>query len=113
MANRSKRLGTDGENGVVDYLVAEGFPHVERRALRGSKDCGDIAGLPGVVIEVKNTTTLSLAEFIKETELERQNAGADIAVCWHKRKGKGSAGDWYVTMTGKQFAYILKELGYC
>ena len=51
--NKSGRIGTAAETAVVNYLRANGFPHVERRRLRGAKDAGDLAGIPGVLVEVK------------------------------------------------------------
>jgi hypothetical protein len=107
--SRSKRVGTAAETLVVDFLRLAGFRYAERRALKGQADCGDVTGLPGVVIEVKACKEMKLAEWMDETEAERENAGADIAVCWHKRRGKGSPRDWYVTMTGAQFLDLLSD----
>lgn len=106
--NKPKRIGTAAETLVVDFLRLHGFRYAERRALAGVNDCGDVTGLPGVVIEVKAHRELKLAEWMDETEAERANAGAELAACWHKRRGKGSPGDWYVTVTGAQFVALLK-----
>jgi hypothetical protein len=51
--SKSKQKGTMAETAVVQYLK-QFWPNVERRALQGSKDTGDIAGIPNVVIEIKN-----------------------------------------------------------
>jgi hypothetical protein len=87
-------------------------PHAERRALGGSLDRGDIAGLPGVVCEAKSAARLELAAWLAEAEAERVNDGADIAVVWHKRRGKGSPADGYVTMTGATLVALLRAAGY-
>jgi hypothetical protein len=108
---RSKRIGTAAESLVVELLRLKGFPYAERRALKGHQDCGDVTGIPGVVIEVKAHKEMKLAEWMDETEAERVNAAAAVAVCWHKRRGKGNPMDWYVTMTGAQFVALLKEEG--
>jgi hypothetical protein len=102
--------GTQAETAVVRYLQEHGFPYAERRAKTGRYDCGDINVDPSVVIEVKNHKAMDLAGWIDQTEVEREN-GSDalVAVCWHKRPRRGSPGDWYVTMTGAQFAYLLRE----
>lgn len=97
---------------MVEYLKYCGRPYVERRTLNGQHDRGDIAGIPGVVIEVKAEKSLKLAEWIKEAEAERENDDANVGVVWHKRVGKADPGQWYVTMTGDQFASLLKEAGY-
>lgn len=109
-AARSK--GTRWETAIVDYLRSHGAPHAERRAPSGAKDRGDVAGIPGVVIEAKSHTGLNLAGWIDEAEVERANDGAALAVVWHKRRGKTSAGDGYVTMTGSTFVRLLIEAGY-
>lgn len=105
--------GTRWESAIVRYLVDEQhIPHAERRARTGAKDKGDIAGIPGIVIEAKNTKTMSLAAWLDEAEVERRNDGADIGVVWHHRKGRASPGDGYVTMPGWQFIELLREAGY-
>lgn len=104
----SRRKGTAAESAVVDYLKSVGFPYAERRALSGSKDRGDVAGLPGVVIEVKSAARVELSEWLKEAEVEKHNANASVGVVWAKRKGKGSPGDWFVIMTGAQFIALLE-----
>lgn len=106
--NRSKQKGTAGETAVVDYLRQHPrFAHVERRTLSGVNDRGDIAGIPGVVIEVKNCAEMKLAEWIDEELREASNDGDSLGVVWHKRRMKSSPGDWYVTMTGRQFVDLL------
>lgn len=105
----SKRKGTSAETAVVAYLRAQGFIQAERRALGGSQDRGDIAGIPGVVIEVKNCARAELAAWTDEAVAEGANDGADVSVVWHKRRGRGNPGAWFVTMTGEQFAALLYE----
>lgn len=109
-AQRAK--GTRFESAVADFLRGAGFPHAERRALNGAKDKGDIAGVLDVVIEVKNQSRQSLAEWLDEALTERDNAGASIGAVWFKRRGKGSAGDGYVLLDGATFATLLREAGY-
>lgn len=105
----SKRKGTAAESAVVQYLQAMGFAQAERRSLNGAKDRGDIAGLPGVVIEVKNCARQELASWLQEAEVERDNDNASLGAVWHKRRGKGHAADWFVTMSGEQFVHLLRE----
>lgn len=103
-----KRRGTGWESAIVAALQEGGFPHVERRALNGSKDRGDIAGIPGVVIEAKNQNRISLAEWVDEAEVERVNDRAWLGVVWAHRKGKATAADGYVVMSGRQFLTLLR-----
>lgn len=107
MTSRNKAKGSAWERAVVEHLRAAGWPFAERRIAGAAKDRGDIAGVVGVVIEAKNAASTRLAEWIKEAEDERTNDGAWLGVVWHKRIGKASAADGYVTMTGAQFTALL------
>lgn len=104
----SKKKGTSAESAVVAYLRSRGFVQAERRALSGSQDCGDIAGIPGTVLEVKNCARTELASWVDEAEIEGENDRAEVAAVWHKRRGRGSPGAWFVTMTGEQFTDLLR-----
>ncbi|AGL13860.1 hypothetical protein [Actinoplanes sp. N902-109] len=108
----SKDKGTAWESRIVGYLAENGFPHAERRALNGTQDRGDIAGVPGVVIEAKNCKTTSLATWVDEALLEQANDGAAHSAVWHHRRGKASPADGFVTMTGAGFIRLLREAGY-
>jgi hypothetical protein len=110
--SRSRAKGTAWESAIVDYLRANGAPHAERRAMNGAKDRGDLAGLPGVVCEAKSAARLELGSWLAEAEAERDNDGAAIGFVWAKRRGKTSAGDGYVIMSGATLVALLKSAGY-
>ena len=61
--------------------------------LHGSKDVGDIGGITWrgapVVVEVKNHREKRHAQWLKEAETERVNAGAPIAFVLTHTKGVG------------------------
>lgn len=108
MANPNKAKGTKAERDVVRYLTASGFPNVERRALTGSKDQGDITGIPGVVISVKDVTANRLATFLADLDDMAANVRdvgrpADVAALWWKTPYKGSPGQWNVYVPGSVF----------
>jgi len=107
----SKRRGTAWESAVVDYLRSVGVAHAERRAPAGSRDRGDIAGIPGVVVECKSAARIDLAAWVDETERERLADGADIGVTWIKRRGRSSAGDGYAVVSGATLVRLLAEAG--
>jgi Holliday junction resolvase len=109
---RPKDIGTRAESAVVAYLQAQGFA-AERRALAGVNDRGDVAGLPGIVVEVKDCARMELAAWVKEATREAVPicGSPALGVVWHKRRGRGSPGDWYVTMDGATFVALLKETG--
>lgn len=107
MTNRNKTKGSAWERAIVNHLQAAGWPYAERRIAGSVKDRGDIAGVVGVVIEAKNQARMTLAEWVDEAELEQANDNAWLGVVWHKRSGKASAAEGYVTMTGAQFTALL------
>ena len=109
--SKAKVKGTAWETAIVRYL-SQFSPVIERRALQGINDTGDIAGIPGVVIEAKNCRTLTLSTFVDEAVTEGDNADADVAVAWIHRRGKASPADGYVAMTGTQFVSLLIDAGY-
>lgn len=90
MSTKSKAKGTTAEREVVRYLQ-NWWSAAERRALSGNKDKGDVAGIPGVVIEVKAAARLELAAWRRETWTEMQNAGAKHCILVVKRPRKSVA----------------------
>jgi Holliday junction resolvase len=112
VTNRSRDKGTRFESAVVEYLQQSGWPHAERRARRGTRDAGDVAGVAGVCIEVKAEKRIALSEYANETLVEQANAGAAVGAAWIKRPRKSSPADAYVLLTGGQFVQLLRDAGY-
>ena len=110
--NKSKIKGTSAETAVVNWLISKGRKHVERRALAGFLDRGDIAGIPCVVIEVKNHREMKLSAWLKELELEMANDKAETGVIIHKKTGTLDVGKWYATMPASVWFKLLEEAGY-
>ena len=107
MANRNVDKGREAENAVAVVFQRLGMPGAERRAKRGGymdlpdgqrvhRDAGDLAGIPGVVVQVKWSGYAPLAKDMLATERQRQAAGAAIGLLVRKRKGVGCAraGEW-------------------
>lgn len=90
MSTKSKRTGTAAETAVVRYLQ-NWWPAAERRALSGNKDKGDVAGIPGVVIEVKAAATQLIGPWQRETLTEMANAEASTCMLVVKRPYKGAS----------------------
>lgn len=115
MNNPSKIKGTRFESAVVDLFQARGYRNVERRALAGNTDRGDIAGVTfhgtPVVIEAKAVTKIDLAGWTAEATTEARNAGTPLGVVWAKRVGRASPLDGYVVMTGHMFLTLLEAAG--
>ncbi|GHJ59167.1 hypothetical protein NOK12_16850 [Nocardioides sp. OK12] len=108
----ARAAGTKWETAIVAALVDHGWPHAERRRLAGALDRGDIAGVPGVVIEAKNTKSYDPAGALTEATREAANDNAPIAAAWIKRHGKTSATEGLVVISGATFMQLLKEAGY-
>lgn len=104
---RPKDIGTSAETAVVRFARGAGFPGADRLTLSGTADRGDVrltTGLTaGVVVEVKGgkaaegASDAQVAAWLDETERERVNAGAAVALLVTKRKGHGAAraGAWW------------------
>ena len=129
MVNRSKNIGTSAETHVVRYLQANGFPHADRRALKGSLDVGDILVCKGLIVEVKagaaaeNASDGQLRLWCAETAREKVNAKAETAFLVVKRSGHGvgKIGGWYVVQQDggmltkfrlDEYTNFLKVLGF-
>lgn len=111
MTNPSKDKGTDFENLVVEGLQDMGQRYAERRALRGTKDGGDVAGIPGVVVQCKAAARIDLSGWIRELNVQKGNAGADLGFVVHKKKGTRNPADQYVLMDLATVCQLLHEAG--
>lgn len=110
--SKSRAKGTAWESKIIDLLRERGWPNAERRALNGANDRGDVAGVVGICIEAKSAQRIELATWVDEAEKERANDRADLGAVWIKRRGKSSAKDGYVVMTGDSFVWLLRSAGY-
>ena len=88
MSNPSKDKGTRFETAVCRYLRDRlGRPGIERRALHGARDMGDLFGIEAhgfsVVAECKAVDSWGpalMSEWRAQALRERENAGADAVV---------------------------------
>lgn len=83
--NRSKEAGTAYEESVRRFMsVALGQPGIERRALHGTNDMGDIFGVDvhgfECIAECKSVRRPDIDAYRAETLRERDAAGADIGI---------------------------------
>jgi len=109
VANPSKTKGTSWESAVVAYLRTHGFPYAERRALGGANDKGDIAGVPGVVLECKSVKSITLSTFVDELHVEMRNAGVDVGAVVIKRRGTTDVGRAYAVMPMDVFVRLIGD----
>ena len=109
MTSPQARKGATYERDVTGYFRTHGQPYAERAYGAGRPDdVGDINGIVGWALELKNHKQLALASWLDEAEKERVNARARFAAVIHKRRGK-SVGESLVTMTLKTFCAFLDE----
>lgn len=87
MTNKSKSIGTRFETQCARWLTERLGYQVERRALHGNRDVGDLAWLVGGggargIVEckaVKAVAASNVSEWRRQTVAERENAGARFA----------------------------------
>ena len=97
MTTTARRIGSEAETKVVGAF-RRCFPTAERRVTNGAKDRGDMAGVPDLTCEIKGGKQLLLGPWMDEAEKERTNAGTTWTCVAHKRRLKGNADDWFVTI---------------
>ena len=100
----SRARGTRWESELCDYFRAHGHPLVERRALRGVKDSGDLI-FPGYVMEAKNVREWRLNEWMTDAAKKAYRERVDRYVVLIKRKQHSTA-DGYAVMP----VWLLCEL---
>lgn len=118
MANARKRsrssakaAGTRFERDIADFEAQHIDDRIDRAPKHGARDRGDIAGLrvhgQKVTQECKNTARWTVAEWLKETEKERQNDGALAGVVIAKRHGIADPAQQVVLMTLADFTALV------
>ena len=108
MSSRSKVKGSQAERDVVKWLK-QWYPYADRRLAGATLDKGDISGIPGVTIEIKNHAKMNLAGWVAELETEMDNDKAWTGTVLHKRKGTSDVGQWYCTMPASVWIDLLRR----
>lgn len=117
--SRQKQKGTAFESAIVEYLQNNLCDAtIERRALNGTRDRGDISGVvfcgERMVLECKNENRMRLAEYMREAETEASNDNAPYYAVIHKKRGVGISSaktimQQYVTMPLHMLVSIIYE----
>lgn len=110
----NRRKGTTTEQAVARYLRAEGFPDARRAVHNGwrtaehaAPDPLDIAGIPGVVISVKNDQSNQIRKWLDEAERTGNNHGAALALLVVRQRGKADVSRWWVWVSLAALAHAL------
>ena len=100
--SKSKDKGTKTERALANALKQLGWPEADRKVLEGRFDKGDITNTPGLCFEAKDAVVWDGPEWMRETETERVNAGADYGILVIKAPGVGyqNAHKWCTVMAG-------------
>ena len=112
MTNRAKQKGTAWESACAE-AARPWWPWIERRALQGIADKGDLTH-PTIVFQCKANPRehTSPAEMLAEVDKQMANAGVDVGFVWRKTIGKTSALDGLVIMRPAVLFDLLKKAGY-
>jgi len=102
-----KRKGSAAELAVAKWLRKLGWIHAERSRAGWTDDRGDIDGMPGVCIEVKNEKRIDLPGYLRELEVEMANAQAWTGTVIVKRRGSMNVDDWYAVMPAKVWGELM------
>lgn len=109
MTTASKRKGSLYEREVAKYLVEQGFLDADRAFGAGRfLDRGDIKGIPGVCLELKNCKTLAFGPWLEEVSAEQANAHARYGIVVAKRRLK-PVSESFAVCTLETMTRLLKE----
>ena len=111
MTSPQKAKGSRAELAVARYLQEAGWPYAERSRAGWTDDRGDIDGIPGVVVEVKDCKRHDLSGWLAELEVETANARAVTGVLVVKRRLHTNPADWYAITRLGDWAIMAKDAG--
>jgi hypothetical protein len=110
LTSPQKRKGSAAELAVAKWLRKLGWIHAERSRAGWTDDRGDIDGMPGVCIEVKNEKKIDIPGYLRELEVEMENAKAWTGTVIIKRRGSTNVDDWYAVMPAKVWGELMSML---
>ncbi|MGH3781274.1 MAG: hypothetical protein ACRDRO_11790 [Pseudonocardiaceae bacterium] len=118
MPNSNRDKGLKSERDVAAYFRVNGCASAERSVSTGWSngarqlaDCGDIKGVPGVCIQIKNLaaplTGQALSNALKETEGQRTAGGAAIGLLVEKRHQCADVGQWFAWLLNTAYIGLM------
>lgn len=111
MTGRASRdRGARAERAVVNHLRANGWPDARRHHGADGRAPGDIMGIPGVTIEVKDRASSAWPTW-REQLLAETPAG-DLALLIRRVRGQVDVGQWDAEMPLSAGQLMLDVHGY-
>ena len=92
MSAANRRRGADAERAVVNYLRNNGFPNARRFLAGDGRQPGDIDGVPGVCIEVKDVAQSRWPSW--RAQLLKQTPEGNVSVLVRRTRGVRDVGMW-------------------
>ena len=112
MTSPQKRKGSAAELAVAKWLKEWGWLNAERSRAGWQDDRGDIEGVPGVCIEVKNQKQFDIPGWLEELRVEMENSDAWTGTLIVKRRGSSDVDDWYAIMPAWIWASLLAAIDF-
>lgn len=96
MPNRNRTHGHNAERALAAFLRTHGYPEARttRAALGhdGSRQPGDVSGVPGLSIEVKAVAKYDIGAWLRQAAIQSQGALPIVIV---KPIGVGDPAEWW------------------
>lgn len=118
MPNSNRDKGLKSERDVAKWFRDAGIPTAERRVVTGwhrtdrsDPDLGDIKGVAGICVQVKNyskpLTGKLLEDAMAETLTQCLASGCVLPLLIEKRSGHASPGEWWAWLPAHIFGALL------
>lgn len=104
----SRRKGARAEVALVNWLRSHGWPDARRYLAGDGRQPGDVDGIPGVCVEVKDQARHEINAWLRQVEEE---AGPNVPVLVVKPRGETDAGRWWAVLRVEAMAGLLRDEG--
>lgn len=93
MSAMQRRKGATAEQDLVRWLRGHGYPDARRYLAGDGRQPGDIDGVPGHCIEIKNQAVYDIPAWLRQVEAE---AGHNVALLVVRPRGEVDPARWWV-----------------
>lgn len=102
----SRRKGATAERAVVRFFRDHGWPDARRYLAGDGRQPGDIDGVPGICLEIKDQARHAIPEWLRQVEAA---AGPNLPVLIVKQRGEADPGEWWVIHRLKALPELLSD----